>query len=99
MLVLLVGACSGDNPAQELMGRWEMVQGTDATFQFLGEGLLIGAMDNRQEIGSYDVIDEGHVLLMLDGDTLLADFEVVNDTLRLVILGQDERLVGIRREN
>ena len=78
-----------------LLGRWQMVQGTQAVFQFLEGGQLIGAMDGEQEFGTFEVYGES-VLLMIDGDTLLADFAVTQDTLHLTMLGDSQRLVGVR---
>lgn len=91
----VVFGCGRAEDARPLLGRWHMVEGTSAIFEFLDAGLLIGVMDGDQEFGSYEVIRQGTVLLMLDGDTVMADFQVDGDTLRLNVVG-GAVLLGVR---
>ena len=100
LMFVAAGSCAGGDTDTHgpLVGRWQMIQGTDATFQFFSDGRLIGVIDGRQEIGSFEVPEAGQVLMMIEGDTLLADFTVRDDTLRFAMVGESQAFVGVRSD-
>ena len=88
-IAMVLFGCSGGSvdDARPLLGRWQMVEGTSAVFDFLEDGLLVGVIDGDQEFGSYEIVRPGALLLELDGDSVLADFRVAGDTLHLSMVG------------
>lgn len=95
-------ACGGESTGSDpgpLLGRWQTVVGDDLVLQFLDDGTLIGAEEGRQAFGSYRILEPGQMVSVIEGDTILLDFEVAGDTLRYSIVGEPQKYVAIKVQN